>query len=78
MKKQKRLPTTVYLSPGLARAAKVKAALTGESLSDMVNDALADRLKEDEEDLRIIRERKKQPSRRYEDFLKDLKRDGLI
>ena len=78
MPKEKRKPTTIYLIPRIAQAVKVKAAVTGESVSDLVNDALAVRLKQDEEDLRLVRERKKQPARNYADFLKDLKRDGLI
>jgi len=35
-------------------------------------------MNQDEEDLRVLRERRKEPSRPYEDFLKELKRDGLI
>lgn len=78
MQKTKRQPTTIYLDPKIARAVRVKAAITGESVSDLVNDALARRLREDKEDLQTIRERAKEPTRRYEDFLTDLERDGLI
>lgn len=78
MQKAKRHPTTVHLDPRIARAVRVRSALTGESLSDLVNDALAKRLAQDEEDLRLVRQRKSEPTRPYEDFLRDLKRDGLI
>ncbi len=78
MPKSPRKPTTIYLDTKIARAVRVKAALTGESLSDVVNDALVARLKRDDDDLAIIHKRKKEPARRYEDFLKELKRDGLI
>lgn len=74
----KKKPTTIYLDTRIARAARIKSALTGESLSDMVNDALAGKLRQDEEDIRLVRERAKEPARPYEDFLRELKRDGLI
>ncbi len=75
---ERRLPTTVYLHPKVARAIKVKAALTDKSVSDLVNEALARRLREDQEDLSAIQERKRERSRSFEDVLKDLKKDGLI
>lgn len=74
----KRQPTTVYLHPKIARAVKVKAALTDQSVSDLVNDALSRRLKQDEEDLALIRERKRERGRDFEDILADLKKDGLL
>ena len=78
MKASKRRPTTVYLIPEIAKAIKVKAALTESSVSDLVNEALAERLKRDEANLRLMRQREKDPTRPYEEFLKELKRDGLI
>lgn len=78
MDKTKRQPTTVYLHPKIARAVKVKAAMTESTVSDLVNDALARRLREDEDDLRVARERRRERGRDFEDVLKDLKRDGLI
>ena len=74
----KRAATTVYLDPRIARAAKVKAALVDRSLSDLVNEALAHGLREDEADLRALRDREKEPERAFEDVLRDLKRDGLL
>ena len=78
MSNPKRRPTTVYLDYRIAQAIKMKAAVTGDSVSDLVNDALAVKLGQDESDLRIAHERKRAPTRSYDDFLKDLKRDGLI
>lgn len=78
MEKIKRRPTTVYLIPKIAQAAKVKAAVTGESVSDQVNEALARRLSQDADDLRVVRERRGERGRDFEDVLKDLKKDGLI
>lgn len=74
----KRKPTTVYIEPRLAKAVKVKAALADSSISDIVNEALAARLRQDEADLRLMRERGAEPARPYEAFLKELKKDGLI
>ena len=74
----KRKPATVYLDPRIAQAVKMKAALTGESVSDQVNDALAESLKQDEEDLRVLRGRRAERGRSFEDVLKDMKRDGLL
>ena len=74
----KRKPTTLYIHPKLLQAAKMKAALTGQSLSDIANECLARRLSEDESDLRVFTDRVKEPSRDYESVLKDLKADGLL
>ena len=76
--KIKRLATTVYLNPKIARAAKVKAAMSDKSLSDMVNESLVKYMSSDAADLALSHERKNEPVRNYEDFLNDLKRDGLI
>lgn len=78
MAPKKRVPTTVYLEPRLARAAKVKAALTDKSLSDIVSEAVVRYLSEDEIDLSAARERRHEPDVTFEKVLKDLKKDGLI
>lgn len=78
VKTLKRTPTTIYLDPRLARAVKIKSAVTGKSVSDLANDALARTLREDAKDLRTIKDRKKEPVRDYEAFLKELVRDGLL
>ena len=78
MDKTKREATTVYLNPRIAKAAKVRAALSDKSLSDLVNDSLAKVLKEDADDLELIRQRKKGRVRSYDDFVEELKRDGLL
>jgi hypothetical protein len=80
MDKTKREATTVYLNPRIAKAAKVRAALSDKSLSDLVNDALAKCLREDADDLEIIRRRKKEKGsfRNYDEFVEDLKKNGLL
>ena len=70
--------TTVYLEPGLHRALKVKAALTDESLSALVNEAVREALREDALDLKAARRSLRQKGRPFADFLKALKRDGLL
>jgi hypothetical protein len=70
--------TTVYLNPKLYRAAKVKSAVTSKSLSDIVNAALVESLREDEADLAAFAERKREPSRPFEAVLRDLRRDGVL
>lgn len=78
MAKLKRKPTTVYLDLRLAQAAKMKAALTGESVSDQINAALAATLRRNEKALRLIRERRNEPRRSFEDVISDMKKDGLL
>ncbi len=70
--------TTIYLDQKLYRAAKVKSAVTEQSLSDLVNHALLLSLREDDADLSSFHKRRREPARPFEDVLKDLKRDGLL
>lgn len=70
--------TTVYLEPRVYRALKVKAATTDRSLSELINAAVLETLREDAVDLGAFGKRKKEPSRPFEKVLEDLKRDGLL
>ena len=78
MSKPARSATTVYLDRRIARAAKIKAALTGRSLSDLANEGLTRLLSQDERDIRLAKERRKGKTRPYEEFIKELRRDGLL
>lgn len=69
---------TVYLHPKLYRAAKIKAAASDRSLSDVVNQALVQMLREDATDSEAFDERARQRGRPFEDVLESLKRDGLV
>ena len=69
---------TVYLEPAVHRALKVKAAETGSTISDLVNQAIRQALAEDAIDLKAFEERASEPSRAFEEVLADLKKDGLI
>lgn len=70
--------TTVYLEPGLHRALKIKAAVTDQSISELVNNALRESLREDAIDLAAFRKRRHEPSRPLEDVIADLKRKGRL
>jgi hypothetical protein len=74
----KRVPTTIYLDPQLARAAKVRAALNGETLSDIASRGIASVLERDRKYLEIFRKRRNSPTISYEEVLKRCKRDGLL
>jgi hypothetical protein len=70
--------TTVYLKPRVYRALKVKAATTDRSVSDLINAAVLEALREDALDLEAFEKRKNEPSRPFEKVLEDMKRDGLL
>lgn len=70
--------TTVYLNPKLHRALRIKAIQVNASVSDLINEALKLSLKEDVIDLQAIKDRAHEPTRSFENVLKDLKRDGLL
>ncbi len=70
--------TTVYLNPGVYRALKLKSAESDRTLSDIVNQAVLELLREDSVDLAAVEKRRGEPSRSFEEVLKDLKRDKLI
>ena len=69
---------TVYIRPDIHQAIKLKAAVTDQSISDIVNDALIATLSEDEEDLAAFEERANEPLMTYEELLARLKADGKI
>jgi hypothetical protein len=69
---------TIYLDPKLHRAAKVKAATTGRSLSDVMAEALRVSLAEDAIDLEALRTRRREGAQPLEAVIRELKRDGLL
>ena len=70
--------TTVYLKPKVYRALKIKSATTDRSVSDLINAAVVEALRVDALDLEAIEKRRKEPSRPFQDVLKDPKRDGFL
>lgn len=69
---------TLYIDQKLYKAYKIKAAETDQTLSALVGDAMRAQLDEDLQDIKTIRERSKEPTENYEEFLEGLKKDGLI
>lgn len=76
--KSNRRPTTVYLEPDLAKAAKLKSVATGMSVSDQMNEALVQALQRDERHLRVFEERRGRPTYDYDKFIAELKRHGRL
>jgi hypothetical protein len=69
---------TVYFDESLHKALRLKAAETDQSISGLVNAAVRHTLAEDAEDLAAFRKRAKEPTRRFEDVIRDLKRRGRL
>jgi len=69
---------TVYFDESIHRALRLKAAETDQSVSDLVNTAVRNTLAEDAEDLAAFRERVKEPTLAFEDFVRNLKRRGKL
>lgn len=64
--------TTVYLKPKVYRALKVKAATTDRSLSDLINAAVLESLREDILDLEALDSRVKEQTRPFVNVLKEI------
>ena len=69
---------TIYLDPALHKALRLKAASAGRSLSELVNEAVRESLREDQEDLAAFTERVAEPTMSYEELLDDLKAHGKL
>ena len=70
--------STVYFEPEIHRALRLKAASTERSISDLVNEAVRQALKEDQEDLATYGDRAAEPTITYQALLDDLKAHGKI
>jgi plasmid stability protein len=69
---------TVYLDSALHLALRLKAASSHRSISDIVNEAVRNALREDQEDLHDIEARTTEPTLSYEELLERLKADGTL
>ena len=69
---------TVYLQPEYHRALRVKAAETECSVSELVNEAVQNALREDALDLEAFETRADDPSIAFEKVLKKLRQDGKL
>lgn len=69
---------TVYFDAEVHKALRLRAAATDRSISDMVNDAVKVSLSEDAEDLEAFDSREQEPSESFDDFVKGMKKRGLL
>jgi len=69
---------TIYLDAAIHHALRIKAADLHCSISQIVNDALREALREDADDLAAFDERAAEPDISYEALLKDLKKHGKL
>lgn len=69
---------TLYLDETVHKALRLKAAETRHSMSDLVNDALKASLLDDLEDIEEMKKRRVEKTIGFEEFLGQLKRDGVI
>jgi metal-responsive CopG/Arc/MetJ family transcriptional regulator len=70
--------STVYFEPEIHQALKIKSAITHQSLSQVVNEAIRIALQEDREDLSAFEERAGELTLSYEELLEDLKAHGKL
>jgi hypothetical protein len=70
--------STIYLDPKLHKALRIKAIETSQSMSELVNEAVAQTFAEDAEDLAAFKQRAHEPLISFEDALKELKQHGKI
>ena len=76
--KQTAKRATIYFEESVYKALRLKGAAASRSLSDLVNQAVKEALAEDEADLSAYRDRVAEPAVAYEDFLRELKKNGKI
>ena len=70
--------STIYFDPEIYKALRLKAVVTGISVSRIVNEAVKERLTEDDEDLVAFEERAREPNLEFEKVVKELTRNRLI
>jgi plasmid stability protein len=70
--------STIYFEPELHRALRVKAASTQRTVSEIVNEALREALREDHDDLAAFASRVNEPTLSYEALLDDLRANGKL
>ena len=70
--------STVYFEPDIHQALRIKAATTNTSVSEVVNEAVRNALREDREDLSAFTERVNEPTISYEELLDDLRSHGKL
>jgi hypothetical protein len=69
---------TIYFSPDIFKAVRMKAAATHRSISEIVNDAVKGTLAEDAVDLDAVHLLRDEPVTTFESFVSDLRRRGTL
>lgn len=69
---------TVYFDPALHQALRMRAAMSSQSLSELVDEAVRQLMREDQEDLETYASRIAEPEVSYESMLNDLKKHGKL
>lgn len=77
-RKRSRARLTVRLEPELHKALRRKAAVTGSSISVLVDEAVRVALAEDVEDLAAFEARKNEPRLDFDEALSDMKKRGRL
>jgi len=70
--------STVYFEPDIHQALKIRAATTHQTVSEIVNAAVRNILREDQEDLYAFEQRAGETTLSYEELLEDLKLHGKL
>ena len=70
--------TTLYLNPSVRRALKKRIADTNQTMSEYADQAIANAIMEDLDDIQAIEIRRGEPTEPLQEFLLALKQDGLI
>lgn len=70
--------TTITINDKLYRVLKLRAAESDETMSSIIEDAIKYQILEDLEDLQAAKDRENEPTMNFDDFVKELKADGLL
>ena len=70
--------STIYLDPALHQALRLKAVHTHRTISDLVNEAVREALREDQQDLAAFDQRAEESTLSYEELLDDLRAHGKL
>ena len=70
--------TSIYFDEALHQALRMKSAVLGQSISDLVNEAVKLSLGEDAEDFAALTARASEPSMSFESMVADLQLRGKL
>jgi hypothetical protein len=70
--------STIYFDPAIHQALRLRAASAQTSVSELVDEAVRQMMRDDQEDLAAFAERAAEPEMSYEALLADLKQHGKL